>query len=217
MLLETALEITKYRLNSSPNKVEYVEWKVLDLQNLETLLENRRGKVNGAYGILGETMFFLVCHHFGIPISVSTGAEDLEGIDFYIQGFPLDVTTDPTSMTRKIVPERLTTIFLPRYQGQQSIISPILPTREYISHTLRDGHLPYEDYLAGILGINMELLSLMEQSVMEKNSLPDFLNPGLNNVKNLKTIMAILYMANPSLPSEALITGRPGHQLPVGV
>lgn len=197
-LVTIAKQILDYRINSSSNNT-YLDWKVDELEKLEKFAHKPIKHTNGFHGILGEAIFLDLIQNSDIGIEVSTGDEDLSGIDFYFGGFPIDVTTDPTSLDKKIDVSRFTTLYLPRYRGQNSILQKIdyySHKKDFVLRHVSGDPIDRQSYLYDLMTINIEVLSALRDQIRNTKQDPLLTNGGLNNEKNLATILKILINSN---------------------
>lgn len=146
-------------------------------------------------GLVGEALFFIACKENGIPITIASGNEDWAGIDFFVFGYPVDVTTSfaKGSIERKVDTKRYSTLFLPKYLGNNSIYTK--PT-EYIPYTkvlFENGSFMTTQYIDEMLQINYEIEQIIENEVYQKNS--QSIHPkraGVNNLHNMRTVMSLI-------------------------
>jgi hypothetical protein len=193
-LISIAKEILDYRINSSSSDM-YLDWKVDELEKLEKFAQKPIKHTNGFHGILGEAIFLDLIRSSDIDIQISTGDEDLMGIDFYLGGFPIDVTTDPTSLEKKIDVTRFTTLYLPRYRGQDSVLREIdyyPDNRDFVLRHVTGNHIDRQSYLYDLMTINMGILKALREQIRNNEHDPLLTNGGINNERNLATILKIL-------------------------
>lgn len=188
-LLEVASRIVDLRLgSSSPTDRKYQSDKTFEILDIERLIQNPNEDITGYYGQLGEALFYIACREAlsNIPVMVSTGEEDVRGIDFFLNGLPIDVSTNPLAIDTKLRPERVATLFLPRYKGQRSLFHCDNHRKGYISEMLEEGIFSSKQFLKDLVSINKEILYLMTiESQKVRNS-------GPNNKTNLQTILRII-------------------------
>ena len=99
-ILTTALNITSYRLETSTNS-QYQNEKFAEFQDLEEYQQNTTYLYPIALtGVLFESLFYQAYSQIvgKDNIKPATGDEDLQGIDFYINGYPTDVTASNLSL-----------------------------------------------------------------------------------------------------------------------
>ncbi len=197
-LATIAKEILQYRIATS-TKDTYTEWKNEELEKLSAFIQSPMITLNGLNGILGEAIFLDLVKNSNIPIQVATGGEDLEGIDFYFNGFPIDVTTNPCSLERKIDSKRYATIYLPRYCGQRSVLNRengYSNKDDYVLKHLSTGSISTENYLYDLLTINVEVLKTLGSQIEDPTATVALPNAGLNNEGNLNIILQIFINSN---------------------
>lgn len=197
-LATIAKEILQYRIATS-TKDTYTEWKNEELEKLSAFIQSPMITLNGLNGILGEAIFLDLVKNSNIPIQVATGGEDLEGIDFYFNGFPIDVTTNPCSLERKIDSKRYATIYLPRYCGQRSVLNRengYSNKDDYVLKHLSTGSISTENYLYDLLTINVEVLKTLGSQIEDPTVTVALPNAGLNNEGNLNIILQIFINSN---------------------
>lgn len=150
-------------------------------------------------GTIGEAIFLIACREQNIPIKISSGKEDLEGFDFFIFGYPVDVTTGFSSIVlrKKLSPNRVTTLFLPQYIGQNTFQIQRIPIesrkllKPYLYDLIESNTFPLLKYMQDLMAINNDLKNQMDDCLYKnKYSLPQKL--GLNNLQNLKIILKLL-------------------------
>jgi len=189
-------EIFQTRMLSSNSK-EYNNFKTTELSIFQRELPNSTPEdiwLNYS-GLIGESLFFLACKENDIPIKIASGNEDWAGIDFYIFGYPIDVTTSYArgSIERKVDTKRYSTIFLPRYLGNNSIHTRPTEITPYTKILFDTGTFNTTQYIDEMLQINYEIEQIVENEVFFKNSQP--IHPkraGINNIHNMKTIMSLI-------------------------
>lgn len=216
-ILDTARKIVEYRTSTSTSN-QYISWQEELLKRIDLFPELGVTKANWLNGIMGESLFYESALYTNIPIRTSTGKEDRSGIDFFLSNYPIDVTADPTNLTKKINPGRYTTLFLPEYRGQRSIISKKdygTSGKKYLDHYLTNYSLPNEEYLIDTYFINSEIYNLMEKQINSRFKILFFKNPGENNLCNLRTILNILEDSIPWHPSKAPVTDHLVPALPI--
>ncbi|MDD4381920.1 MAG: hypothetical protein PHE21_01075, partial [Candidatus Dojkabacteria bacterium] len=147
-------------------------------------------------GTIGEAIFLIACRESNMPITISSGKQDLEGFDFYLFGYPIDVTTGFSAhvLKKKLSPHRVATIFLPRYIGQKSINALTTSTilRPYTCDLIDNNTFPLKNYMRDLIDINEDVKNIMDRRIYEnyESSIPAKL--GLNNLQNLKTILKLI-------------------------
>jgi len=196
ILLSATEEIFQTRMLSSNNE-EYNNFKVAELsifrQELPVL--DAQDIWFNYSGLVGESLFFLACKENDIPIKIASGSEDWTGIDFYVFGYPIDVTTSYTkeSIERKIDTRRYSTLFLPRYLGNNSIYTRPMECVPYTKMLFETGSFDTTRYIDEMLQINHEIQEIIENEVYLKNQ--KFIHPknaGMNNIHNMRTIMTLI-------------------------
>jgi hypothetical protein len=204
-------DILRYRIETC-NDLDYTEYKISELKKIQHLSKEQIYYPNGINGILGESLFYFAMADLGVPISVSTGEEDMKGgIDFFIWNLPIDVTTNPNWISRKTKPERFTTLLLPKYHGQKVIKvgTEFVMAPEYVSSFIQNNEFSKEQYIQDTLCINGEVLDKINDRISGTNDYTSSLNPGLNNETNLRTILLNLSSLNPEPPSEVSLEDSP--------
>lgn len=208
ILYNTVSEIFNERDKLAPNTVlkggekyiweDYQEWKETEFMYFKNdIQELDPNSIWTRYpGMVGEALFLLACRESNIPIAISSGKQDLEGFDFYIFGYPIDVTTgfSPHVLKKKICPHRVATLFLPKYMGQKNIslvqISDI--NKPYTYNLIQQGIFPLKEYMEDLIDINRDIEHMMDRRFYEnyESTIPAKL--GLNNLQNLKTILELI-------------------------
>ena len=194
-IIERAIRITEGRIQTSTED-KYISYKGKELLGLKHIKKFSHVPINGTGGILGEALFDLIYSRF-VSLVPSNGDEDYkDGIDFFLNGFPIDVTTDlrGNNINKKVKPEKYTTILLPN-----RINSPIAFPKEednnnpneYITHLLETGDIDIPQYMVDLYAINFTMLEHLERHIWELES-NGIRNAGLNNVTNLRTILELL-------------------------
>lgn len=144
-------------------------------------------------GTSAEVYFYLVAKELNLPISISTGKEDWEqGIDFYINGIAIDVTSnrDLEYFKKKLSEERCPTLFLPFYDCEPDIFKEYFGTenrKAYIYKLLYDNTLLPKEFLRHVVEINRGILEELEKddSPYSRNLLPI-------NIVNLRHLIEYL-------------------------
>ena len=196
LLLSTTEEIFNARILSSDIE-EYNNYKITEFSIFKTELPASTPEdiwLNYS-GLVGESLFFLACKQNDIPVTISSGKEDWEGIDFYVFGYPVDVTTSYVrgSIERKVDTKRYPTLFLPRFVGNNSIYTKPVECIPYTRMLFETGSFDTTRYIDEMLQINYEIQEIIENEVYLKNQRP--IHPkkaGMNNIHNMKTIMALI-------------------------
>lgn len=192
-LVTVAREILETRLATSTNDT-YIGWKLEELEKLNSFCERPILCCNGLNGIFGEAIFLDTLKHSSIPVEISSGNEDYYGIDFYFNGFPIDVTTNPRSLDKKFDAERYATLYLPRYKGQKSAFAKTeecTNSRTYVLRHLKNNSVCIEDYILDLIKINSDILENLHCQIDTPNNNRVFPYAGLNNERNLDHILQI--------------------------
>ena len=196
ILLSTSENIFNTRIETSQCK-EYRNYKITEFSVFKQEIQSASPEdiwINYS-GLVGESLFLLACQNSNIPIKISTGDEDWAGIDFYIFGYPVDVTTacKRNAMERKIDTTRYPTLFLPRFVGNNSIYCKPPLLIPYTKELFEKGSFDNTRYIDEMLQINYEVEEIIENEFFQKND--TFLHPrkaGFNNIHNMKTIMTLI-------------------------
>jgi len=196
LLLSTTEEIFQTRMLSSNSK-EYNDFKATELSIFKQdlpLFDAQEIWLNYS-GLIGESLFFLACKENDIPIKIASGSEDWAGIDFYIFGYPVDVTTSYArgSIERKVDTKRYSTLFLPRYVGNHSIYTKPVKIIPYTKVLFDTGTFNTTQYIDEMLQINYEIEQIIEDEIFSKKS--QTIHPkraGINNIHNIRTIMTLI-------------------------
>lgn len=196
LLLSTSENIFHTRVETSQSK-EYKNYKITEFSVFKEEIQSASSEdiwINYS-GLVGESLFLLACENNNIPIRISTGDEDWAGIDFYLFGYPIDVTTacKQHAIERKIDTTRYPTLFLPRFVGNNSIYCKPPVLIPYTKELFEKGSFDTTRYLDEMLQINYEVEEIIENEVYFKNEQSIHLRKaGLNNVHNMKTIMTLI-------------------------
>lgn len=208
ILYNTVLEIFNERDQLAPNTVlkdgeefiweDYQEWKETEFMYFKNdISELDPDSLWGKYsGMIGEALFLIACREGNIPIKISSGKQDLEGFDFYIFGYPIDVTTgfSPQVLKKKICPHRVATLFLPKYMGQKTLglLQNNNTNKPYTYDLIKQNVFPLREYMEDLIDINRDIEHMMDRRFYEnyESTIPAKL--GLNNLKNLKTILELI-------------------------
>lgn len=196
LLFSTTEEIFQTRILSSDIK-EYNNYKTVEFSVFKNELPTSTAEDiwTNYSGLVGESLFLLACKQNNIPISISSGKEDWEGIDFYVFGYPVDVTTSYVrgSIERKVDTKRYSTLFLPRFIGNNSIYTKPVECIPYTKMLFETGSFDTTRYIDEMLQINHEVEEIIENEVFQKNQ--NLIHPrkaGFNNLHNIKTIMTLI-------------------------
>ena len=196
LLLSTSENIFNTRIQSSQSK-EYNNYKITEFSVFKEEIQSASSEdiwINYS-GLVGESLFLLACKQNNIPISISSGKEDWEGIDFYVFGYPVDVTTSYVrgSIERKVDTKRYSTLFLPRFIGNNSIYTKPVECIPYTKMLFETGSFDTTRYIDEMLQINHEVEEIIENEVYFKNEQSIHLRKaGLNNVHNMQTIITLI-------------------------
>lgn len=196
ILLSTSEDIFHTRVETSQSK-EYKNYKITEFSVFKQEIPSASPEdiwINYS-GLVGESLFLLACQNTKIPIKISSGDEDWEGIDFFLFGYPIDVTTASkrNAMERKIDTKRFPTLFLPKFVGNNSIYTKPLECIPYTKMLFETGSFDTTRYIDEMLQINYEVEEIIENEVFQKND--KFLHPrnaGFNNIHNMRTIMTLI-------------------------
>jgi hypothetical protein len=197
-LVSVAREILETRLATSTNNT-YIGWKLEDLEKLNSFCQEPILTCNGLNGIFGEAIFLDTLKHSDIEVNISSGDEDYCGIDFYFNGFPIDVTTNPRSLDKKFDPERYTTLYLPRYRGQESALKQMeecINGRIYVLRHLKRGSICIQDYVSDLFKVNFDILENLNSQIDSPQNGGPFPRAGSNNERNLDHILQIFASSN---------------------
>ncbi|MHC1716302.1 MAG: hypothetical protein AB9915_00170 [Candidatus Dojkabacteria bacterium] len=142
-VIQVAFDILNYRLETlGPDKQKY---KNLVNREITDLYRFRNGEQTSfPAGILNEALFFIACKdNLPINIAISTGEEDVYGVDFYLgpKSLPIDVTTNRREYPRKLKKRSKVTIILPGIFSTEDLS---VDTREF---------------LLAVYNLNMEILN----------------------------------------------------------
>ncbi len=189
-ILTTALNITSYRLETSTNS-QYQNEKFTEFQDLEEYQENTKYLYPiSLTGVLSESVFYQAYSEIvgSENIKLATGDEDLQGIDFYINGYPVDVTASNLSLVKKISTDRVPTIFLPKHTDQKNIFEQTIfnHNKNYIMQSIHKENIDHYKYIQDTYNINQNILKQIEQ---DPQITP---KAGPNNLTNMKVILTIL-------------------------
>lgn len=172
ILLDAATQILTYRIQTSQNDQRYIktqEDKILELSLTSQLDTKDLGRAQS--GLLLESLFLIQMQDLGIPITCSTGQEDMQGIDFFLfdDFIPVDVTSnpDPSKIASKLQREIPTIIFIPKFPKQQVIGQ--YNGRQHILETYLSQNLVTSRYLETLISINTEFKQILIENLTHRN------------------------------------------------
>lgn len=185
ILLDTANEILTYRIKTSNHDRRYIRTQEEKLRELSLTSYLDTNSLDPAQsGLLLETLFFIKMQDLGIPITCSTGQEDMQGIDFFLfdDFIPTDVTTtsNPGEIASKIQRDIPTTIFIPKFPKQQVVSQH--NGRQHILQAYFSQDLANSRYLETMININTEFKQILTANLLHQNwRYPEF---RIKKVKN---------------------------------
>lgn len=197
-LVTTAKEILVHRISTSDNTL-YRDSKVKELEKLTTTPTEQLYETRELHGLLGEAIFLNFIRESDIDIKIGSGEDDMAGIDFYLNGFPMDITTGFNSVEEKVQASRFATLYVPRHYGQKQAFSEdknFTRNKTYLMDHIHGNFVNNKNYLYDLLTINLDVLKKIRAQI--DNPTPDshFANAGVNNEKNLATLLKILMNSN---------------------
>jgi len=197
-LVTTAKEILVHRI-STCNKTSYKDSKAKELEKLSTTPTEQLYKTSELHGLLGEAIFLNFIRESDIDIKIGSGEDDMAGIDFYLNGFPMDITTGFNSVEEKVQASRFATLYVPRHYGQKQTFSDdetFTRNKTYLMDHIRGNFVNNKNYLYDLLTINLDVLKNIRAQI--DNPTPDshLAGAGINNERNLATLIKILINSN---------------------
>lgn len=197
-VVTTAKEILVHRISTCSNTY-YKDSKAEELEKLSTTPTEQLYETKELHGILGEAIFLNFIKESDIDIKVGSGNDDMAGIDFYLNGFPMDITTGFNSVEEKVQASRFATLYVPRHHGQKQVFSydeNFSQNKTYLMDHIRGNFVNNKNYLYDLLTVNLDVLKNIKAQI--DNPTPDshFAEAGINNEKNLATLIKILINSN---------------------
>jgi len=197
-LVTTAKEILVHRISTSDSTL-YRDSKVKELEKLATTPTEQLYETKELHGILGEAIFLNFIRESDIVIKVGSGEDDMAGIDFYLNGFPMDITTGFNSVEEKVQASRFATLYVPRHYGQKQAFSEddnFTRNKTYLMDHIRGHFVNNKNYLYDLLTINLDVLKNIRAQIDNPTPGSHFANAGVNNERNLATLLKILINSN---------------------
>jgi hypothetical protein len=197
-LVTTAKEILVHRI-STCNNTSYKNSKAQELEKLSTTPTEQLYETSELHGLLGEAIFLNFIRESDIDIKVGTGEEDMAGIDFYLNGFPMDITTGFNSVEEKVQASRFATLYIPRHYGQKHVFSDdenFTKNKTYLMDHIQGNFVNKKNYLYDLLTINLDVLKNIRAQIDSPTPDSHFSGAGINNEKNLATLIKILINSN---------------------
>lgn len=197
-LVTTAKEILVHRI-STCNNTSYKNSKAEELEKLSTTPTEQLYETSELHGILGEAIFLTFIKESDIDIKVASGEDDMAGIDFYLNGFPMDITTGFNSVEEKVQVSRFATLYAPRHHGQRQAFSEdknFTRSKTYLMDYIRGNFVDNKNYLYDLLTINLDVLKNIRAQINNPTPNSHFAEAGINNEKNLATLIKILIDSN---------------------
>ena len=170
IVIDTANDILLYRLSTTPNNHIYKKYREDQ--------ENKIERINELYpqieGIMFESVFYLACKKcLSWEINISTGLQDIEGVDFILgpknASIPIDVTLDEKKYPNKVKDHNKYTLLIPNI-------------KEYFHNLIYERDINYKSFLEDIYKTNYELLMNNNQSFQINGDLAE------NPTKKLVTL-----------------------------
>ncbi len=197
-LVTTAKEILVHRI-STCNNTSYKNSKVQELEKLSTTPTEQLYETSELHGLLGEAIFLNFIRESNIDIKIGSGEDDMAGIDFYLNGFPMDITTGFNSVEEKVQASRFATLYVPRHYGQKQAFSEdenFTRNKTYLMDHIRGNFVNNKNYLYDLLTINLDVLKNIRAQIDNPTRDSHFAGAGINNEKNLATLIKILINSN---------------------
>lgn len=197
-LVTTAKEILVHRI-STCNNTSYKNSKAQELELLSTTPTEQLYEARELHGILGEAIFLNFVKESDIDIKIGSGEDDMAGIDFYLNGFPVDITTGFNSIEEKVQPSRFATLYIPRYYGQRQVFSEdknFTRNKTYLMDHIMGNFVNKRNYLYDLITINLDVLKNIRAQIDNPTPGNHFAKAGINNEKNLTTIIKIFVNSN---------------------
>jgi len=198
ILVTTAKEILVHRIFTSTNQT-YKDTKAKELEQLSSTPTEQLYETKELHGILGEAIFLNFIKESNIDIKVGSGEEDMAGIDFYLNGFPVDITTGFNSVEEKVQASRFATLYVPRHYGQKQAFSEdenFRRNKTYLMDHIQGNFVNNKNYLYDLLTINLDVLKNITAQIDNPTPGSHFAGAGINNEKNLATLIKILINSN---------------------
>ena len=167
ILLKTATDILEYRMDTA-SSTGYKNTLEKMLKKVEVCYTLDSPYVRSELaGILGESIFLNACQNTGIPITVSNGEEDSKGIDFFLFGIPIDVSTtkDPKILSEKVGKDQAQLLCLPHFIRQRHIVHTADTPRQL--DMFLTGDFLYAEYFTSLVSINKELHYMMQSCLID--------------------------------------------------
>ena len=197
-LVTTAKEILVHRI-STCNNTSYKDSKAEELEKLSTTPTEELYETKELHGILGEAIFLNFIKESDIDIKVGSGDDDMAGIDFYLNGFPMDITTGFNSVGEKVQASRFATLYVPRHHGQKQVFSydeNFSKNKTYLMDYIQENFVNNKNYLYDLLTVNLDVLKNIKAQIDHPTPDSHFAGAGVNNEKNLATLIKILINSN---------------------
>lgn len=169
VLFDTAISLAQFRMNTSLPGSRYS--RIQDMLTYELITEQYRHSsdlMDCQPGVILESIFFLNMRQLPIPISASTGIEDMRGVDFYLFGKPIDVTSnpDPKILNEKLSNKSSTVICLPRYMYQRS--AKQYRGENHIINAFLRNDLPPIEYLKMLIMVNSDFKNILTENLTRR-------------------------------------------------
>lgn len=197
-IVTTAKEILVHRISTGTSQ-SYKDTKAKELDLLSTTPTDQLYETKELHGILGEAIFLNFIRESDIEIKVGGGEDDMAGIDFYLNGFPMDITTGFNSVEEKVQASRFATLYVPRHHGQKQVFSEdqnFSKNKTYLMDHIMGNFVSSKNYLYDLLTVNLDVLKNIRTQI--NNPTPDshFAGAGINNERNLAILIKILINSN---------------------
>lgn len=167
VLLQASTEILEHRMStaSSQRYKNILEKEIYEIENNPNLCFSHAGFELS--GIFGESLFFIACQKTGIPITISTGDEDLSGTDFHVLDIPVDVTTarDSKILSEKVGKDQAQLLCVPHFLRQRHIVHTADTPKQM--EMFLSGNFMYEEYFNSLICINKELHYMMQSYLID--------------------------------------------------
>jgi len=166
ILFSTAIEMLDSRRKTTTHGNRYQATLDGRKRQLEIgLCTGSKDVIEAQEGILSEALCYIVLTDLGIPITISTGDDDMNGIDFYIMDKPVDVTsnTNPEKLSNKLMRDSSTILCTPRFQNQKML--QLGRTYPKVLDEYLKGTFDSTQYCKALISINAHFKQILIQNL----------------------------------------------------
>ena len=156
-ILLNSIEILAKR-SSESKKQWYIDSTLTRCLELDSYIQHPgKRETLRLTGVLAEGLFYTIFS--GKKLVIANSNQNIDGIDFFLEGKPFNVTTNPDFLGKKFNSTRPPNILLPTYKGQSLYDDSSKKTNYLVK--IHEDDFPYDEYKENILSLNYAILREM--------------------------------------------------------